>query len=94
MTFTYPAVISQHKEDAGYHAWFPDLEGCYADGPDLEDTLRNARFAAYDWLWAELEEEPEDRLFPEVSQAEDLKLAEGEFVRDIMIIIKLLPDSD
>lgn len=94
MTFVYPAVISPHKEDAGFHAWFPDLEGCYADGPDLQDTLENARSAAYDWLWAELEEEIEDRYFPGVTMEDELELKEGEFVRDIMVIIKLLPDSD
>lgn len=36
MTFIYPAVFTPHKEDEGYHAYFPDLEGCEADGPDLE----------------------------------------------------------
>ena len=43
MTFTYPAVFTPHKEDKGFHAYFPDLECCEADGPDLEDAVENAR---------------------------------------------------
>ena len=57
MTFIYPAVFTPHKEDAGYHVVFPDLECCEADGPDLEDALEAARDAAYNWLSVELEEE-------------------------------------
>lgn len=54
MTFIYPAVLTPHKEDEGYHVTFPDLVGCEADGPDLQDALENARAAAYDgsaWNW-------------------------------------------
>ena len=43
MTFIYPAVLTPHKEDEGYHVTFPDLVGCKADGPDLQDALENAR---------------------------------------------------
>lgn len=92
MTFIYPAVFTPHKEDNGFHAYFPDLEACEADGPDLEDALDNAREAAYNWLCVELEEETHH--FPEVSHIEDLKLEEGQFIREMMIVIKLLPDND
>ena len=47
MTFTYPAVITPHKDDDGFHIVFPDLELCEGDGPDLEDALDDAREAAY-----------------------------------------------
>ena len=81
MTFTYPAVFTPHKEDAGYHVVFPDLE----------DALEEAREAAYNWLAVELEEGGE---FPAQTHAEDMELPEGSFVRQIMIRIKLLPDND
>ena len=42
MTFTYPAVFTPHKNGKGYHAFFPDLECCEADGPDLEDAIDKA----------------------------------------------------
>ena len=54
MTFTYPAVITPHKDDDGFHIVFPDLELCEGDGPDLEDALDDAREAAYNWLMLEL----------------------------------------
>ncbi len=92
MTFIYPAVFTPHKEDEGYHGYFPDLEGCEADGPDLEDTMEQVKDAARSWLMAELEEETPD--FPFVSHEEDLSLEPGEFVRQMMIVIKLLPDND
>lgn len=91
MTFTYPAVFIPHKDGKGYHAEFPDLECCEADGPDLEDTIEAVKDAAYNWLCLELEEGGE---FPETSHMEDLKLEEGSFVKNIMIRIKLLPDND
>ena len=92
MTFIYPAVLTPHKENEGYHVTFPDLVGCEADGPDLQDALENARAAAYDWVCVELEEDDPD--MPEVTHEEDILLDEGSFVRQIMIIVKLLPDYD
>ena len=91
MTFTYPAVITPHKDDDGFHIVFPDLELCEGDGPDLEDALDDAREAAYNWLMLELEEGGE---FPAQSHEEDIEVPEGGFVRRIIVRIKLLPDSD
>ncbi len=91
MTFTYPAVFTPHKEDKGYHVFFPDLECCEADGPDLEDAIDDAKDAAYNWLWLEMEEGGE---FPGQTHEDDIELPEGSFVKQLRIIIKLLPDSD
>lgn len=91
MTFTYPAVFTPHKDDNGYHVEFPDLECCEADGPDLEDALDEARDAARNWLELEMEEGGD---FPEQTHVDDLELPEGCFVRQMMIRIKLLHDSE
>ena len=91
MTFTYPAIFTPHKEDKGYHAEFPDLECCEADGGDLEDTIEEAKEAAYNWLVLELDEGGE---LPETSHIEDMELPEGAFDRNLMVRIKLLPDND
>ena len=81
MKFVYPALIT--KTENGYHAEFPDLTMCCADGKDLDDTLRRARDAMYDWIDLELsEEEPE---LPAVSETTDVAAADGAFVRNIMI---------
>ena len=53
MTFTYPAVFTKKEEGDGYHAFFPDLEMCEADGADLEDAIENARDAAQNWISVE-----------------------------------------
>ena len=55
MTFVYPAVFTPKKDGKGYDAYFPDLECCEAEGPDLEDAVENAREAAYNWISLELE---------------------------------------
>ena len=73
MTFTYPAVITPHKDDDGFHIVFPDLELCEGDGPDLEDALDDAREAAYNWLMVELEEGGES---PAQSHEEDIEVPE------------------
>ncbi len=91
MTFTYPAVFTPHKEDDGYHAVFPDLECCEADGRDLEETIEQAKDAAYDWLMLELEDGGN---FPEQTHVEDIKLEDGELVKRLLIRIKLMPDND
>ena len=48
MNFVYPAIIS--KTDNGYHARFPDLEMCEADGPTLDACLDEARYAMEEGL--------------------------------------------
>ena len=92
MTFIYPAVFTPHKDDKGYHAAFPDLECCEVDGPDLEDAIENAGEAAYNWIMVELEEEECD--LPFASHEDDIHLEEGQFIRRILVTIKLLPDND
>lgn len=91
MTFIYPAVFTPHKEGKGYHVEFPDLECCEADGPDLEDAVDNAKDAAYNWICVELEEDGD---LPAQTHIEDIKLAEGCFVKHLVITVKLLPDND
>jgi len=92
MTFVYPAVFTPKKDGKGYDAYFPDLECCEAEGPDLEDAVENAREAAYNWLYLEVEEQTYD--FPAQSHIEDMELEEGAFVKQIMVIVKIMPDND
>lgn len=92
MTFTYPAVFTPKKDGDGYHAFFPDLECCEADGADLEDAVENARDAANNWITVELDEFEGD--LPFASHVDDIKLEDGQFVKLISTKIKLLPDND
>ncbi len=92
MTFTYPAIITPHADGVGFHVTVPDLEGCEADGNDLDDSLEFAREAASDWIGVELEEFEGN--LPFASDPEDLTLEEGQFIRMLLVTIKLLPDND
>ena len=50
MKIVYPAVFSKKEDGEGYKAYFPDLEGCVAEGSELEDAADRAREAATDWI--------------------------------------------
>lgn len=86
MTFTYPAVFTEKEDGTGYHAFFPDLEMCEADGADLEDAIENARDAAQNWISVELEEFEGD--LPFATHVDDIELAENQVAKQIMVKIK------
>lgn len=92
MTFVYPAVFTPHEDDGGYHAFFPDLDGCEADGPDLEDAVENAREAALNWVTVEMDEFDGD--LPFASHESEIPLKDGQLVKMISMRVKLLPDND
>ena len=81
MKFVYPAIIE--KTENGFHAHFPDLAMCEADGETLDEVLRRAHDAMYDWIDLELSEDDPD--LPFVTEPEDMDLSEGAFVRNIQI---------
>ena len=91
MRFIYPVVISR-KEDKTYHAVFPDLAMCEADGDSVDDVLRNANLAAYEWIDLEMHEDEPD--IPPASVPEDIVLSEGEFVRSVLVIYRILEGWD
>lgn len=91
MKFIYPAIFKK-TEKGTYEGYFPDLEDCRAVGETLEDAVENANEAASDWISIELEEEHVQ--LPPVSDANDLKLQEGEVVRNISVTIRLFDGWD
>lgn len=74
--YVYPAIFTP-EEEGGYSVFFPDLEGCYTCGDDLQDALFMANdvlaFVLYDY-------EAEGREIPAPSKAEDIKKEDKEFV--------------
>ncbi len=92
MQFTYPAIFTPHEDGKGYHAEFPDLDCCEADGEDLFTAVEEARTAAYNWIWSEIDEFEGD--LPFSTHEEDIELKEGQFIKQISVLIKLLPDYD
>ena len=82
MTFTYPAVFKKNP-DGSYRGTFPDLAGIDVTGHDLNDAIRNARAAMFDWLTVEFEED--DPKLPAISELRDLTLKRGEVARYIEV---------
>lgn len=74
--YVYPAVFTP-EEEGGYSVFFPDLEGCYTCGDDLQDALFMANdvlaFVLYDY-------ESEGRKIPEPSKAESVEKSDKDFV--------------
>lgn len=91
MKFIYPAVF-RRTEAGGYHAFFPDLECCEADGETLDDAIDNANEAAQNWLSVELEEE--EPALPYVSDISDIEANEGDIIRNICVNIRFYEGWD
>lgn len=70
--YAYPAIFV--KEDTGYSINFPDLEGCYTCGNNIEDGIKMAEDALALMLY---EYEIEKKEIPSPSNPEDITL-EGE----------------
>ncbi len=90
MKFVYPAVFKKDP-DGRFHAAFPDLEGCFAEGSTLEEAFEKAKEAEIDWLSLELEEEGD---LPARSRLEDIPLEEGAVVRNVTATIRLTEGYD
>ncbi len=88
MKIVYPAVFTRKEDGSGYQAYFPDLEGCVAEGPDLEDAADEARAAATAWIQVEMDEGMD---LPAVSHREDLELPEDSIVKYLTMTIQLVP---
>ncbi len=75
MKYVYPAVFT--KEESGYSVIFPDLEGCYTCGDDLNDALYMAEdvlaFTLFDY-------EKSGRHIPVPSEPGTLNTRDHEFV--------------
>lgn len=78
MRYSYPAVFT--KEEKGYSVIFPDLEGCYTCGDDMNDALYMASdvlaFTLFDY-------EKSGKAIPSPSAYSDIKVSENEFVNYI-----------
>ena len=91
MKLIYPAVVRQ-REDGRYEAYMPDLEGCSAAADTYDEVMDDLNAAALEWIEVELYED--DPYLPPVSDAEDLILKEGEFVRAVSLTLRLTDGWD
>lgn len=73
--YIYPAIFA--KDGEFYTVRFPDLEGCYTQGEDLQDAYEMAEDVLCLMLY-DLEEEGES--IPLASEVSAIKTEKGEFV--------------
>lgn len=74
--YVYPAIFTP-EENGGYSVLFPDLEGCYTCGDNLEDSLEMASDALALVLYGY---EKERRPIPAPSAREDIVIKDNEFI--------------
>ena len=91
MKFTYPAIIRK-TEEGNWHAFFPDLECCEAEGETLEDAVELANEALYDWISLELSED--DGQLPAITDIRDMRPDQGDVVRNICVNIRFTDGWD
>ena len=74
--YVYPAIFTKEEKDM-YSVNFPDLEGCYTCGENLEEALYMAEdvlaFTLYDY-------ERSKSAIPAPSDRESVVLSDGQFV--------------
>lgn len=74
--YVFPAVFTA-LEDGRYEVYFPDLEGCYTFGDDLQDAIKMAQDVLALTLY---EYEADERSIPEASERSKIDLKENEFI--------------
>lgn len=77
--YVYPAIFTP-EEEGGYSVLFPDLEGCYTCGDNLQDALEMAEDVLAFYLY---DEETAGNVIPEASKVEKVKVKDREFVNYI-----------
>jgi len=63
----YQITVVIEKDEYGYYAYCPQLEGCQSQGDSLEETKRNIQEAIELYLSTLTEEEKKSLLIKEIS---------------------------
>ncbi len=90
MKFIQPVIIKKTPEDK-YRADFLDLADCHAEADSIDEVMEAANEAACTWIELELDE---GNALPPVTDLHDVKLAEGEIVRNVCANLRLMDGWD
>jgi predicted RNase H-like HicB family nuclease len=63
---SYKVSIVIEKDEHGYYAYSPELDGCQTQGDSLEETIKNAREAVQLYVDTLSEEELKDLVSKEI----------------------------
>ena len=77
--YVYPAVFTP-EEEGKYSVFFPDLEGCYTCGDNLQDAIAMAEDVLAFYLY---DEETTQNKIPEASNLSEIEKNDEEFVNYI-----------
>lgn len=77
--YVYPAVFSP-EEKGSYSVCFPDLDGCYTCGDNLQDAIMMAEDVLAFYLY---DKEKEGNRIPDPTPLKEVGAEEGEFVNYI-----------
>lgn len=76
-TYIYPAIFTP-EDNGAYSIRFPDVEGCYTFGDDIDDGIDMAQDALSLLLYSNYEEQ--NRQVPASTPISDIVLTNGEFI--------------
>ncbi|MCL1996733.1 MAG: type II toxin-antitoxin system HicB family antitoxin [Defluviitaleaceae bacterium] len=77
MRYVFPAVFRKQTDVAGYHIFFPDIQGAGTVGEDLYDGIDMAQ----DWLCGRLfEMEENGEIVPRPSDTNEIKYEKDDIV--------------
>lgn len=77
--YVYPAIFTP-EEEGKYSVFFPDLEGCYTCGDNLQDAIAMAEDVLAFYLY---DEETAQNKIPEASNLSEIEKNDEEFVNYI-----------
>lgn len=63
---SYKVSVVIEKDDAGYYAYCPELEGCQTQGNSVEEVMKNIKEAIDLYVETLSEEERKERLSKEI----------------------------
>lgn len=79
--YTYPAIFKEQSE-GGFHIYFPDIDGCFTCGDDVEDGILMAKDVLAFTIFENYEELDKD--VPVPTSIHDLEISGDEFATFIV----------
>ena len=75
--YIYPAIFTP-EDNGAFSIRFPDIEGCYTSGDDIDSGIEMAQDALSLMLYSSYEEQ--DKPVPDSTPISDIVLSNGEFI--------------
>lgn len=87
----YPMIIEKQSNKELYYAYFPDVEGCYTGGKDIQDTIDKGKEALGSYY---IELENNDKEIKEPSDPKKIKLKDNQQLIYVDVNMKWFREKD